>query len=466
MVYGDEDCFEHQILSRFIIPNVNAGLAHAQQLLKHTALLHLGRKGRCGHNSDDDRLNPDWSLVNDQLYYPETGKYLSVLNGDTKLSAKWGPELRSIYRDEWQLPIRQVLTYAKRINCRYGFIITDAVLVVFQFAYEVVGPGLAATREIRAPQPAMAHRRVMSDQSQLSEAMQGMSISGDSLAAGSHGAQEYVETGQTLEFQHPKYRVIPWSNKGEDDLTVKSGLFYLCMMAGYGSRHIDIRYPRLNTWWHYQAGGPFIHNASSFLKKKLGSKDKLEDPNPAAQSAPVTEDHEDHAEHADHGDHAEHAVYAGYADYAEGSGTIVVDTGTAYMEEAQARGGENEDTHVDEAEGAYTDDSEGAHVDDDGGSQDEETGVGEGQAYSGKGKEVDRTGQSRVGGRALPRLQAGSVPIVNTVFIRSGGIYYLKDRKGHKVPIKKKEWVLMEYKGKPTLVRQGKKTIYITEKLP
>jgi hypothetical protein len=148
MVYGDEDGLEHQVLSRFIIPTVNAGLAHAKHLLKHNALLHLGRRGRCGYD-DDNRFNPDWSLVSNQLFYDENQKFISIMNGDTKLSAKWEPDLRQTKKIEWRLPIRQVLTYANQINCRYGFIITDDALVVFQFAREVVGPGLATTRETR-----------------------------------------------------------------------------------------------------------------------------------------------------------------------------------------------------------------------------------------------------------------------------------------------------------------------------
>jgi hypothetical protein len=253
----------------------------------------------------------------------------------------------------------------------------------------------------------------MSDVTQLTESVQRMSISGDSYGGGSHGAQAYVETGQGLEFQNPKYRVIPWSNKGEGDLTVQSGLFYLCMMAGYGSRHIDTGYPRLNTWWRYQAGGPFIDNTSGFYKKKLGSKDKLEDPDPAGQTVQVSEDH---------------------ADYAEGSGTIVVDAGTAGMEEAQGHGGENEEAYVDEDEGAYLDDHEGAHVDDHGDDDNEETGAGDGQAYSGKGKEVARTGQSRVGESALPRLQVGNhMHLSNAVFTHPKGTSYLKSRSGERV---------------------------------
>lgn len=103
-----------------------------------------------------------------------------------------------------------------------------------------------------------------------------------SMSMGSSGARSYSETGRGIDYQNPKYRIIPWANAGEADLTVKSGLFYLCMMAGYGSSYIDTSYPKLNTWWCL-ADGTFQHNTSGFTAKQLGSKDRMEDPNPDTQ---------------------------------------------------------------------------------------------------------------------------------------------------------------------------------------
>jgi hypothetical protein len=188
-------------------------------------------------------------------------------------AARWQPELYLTNYEQWRRPIQQILTYSNEIQCRYGFLLTDRELVVFQFAKEHVGPGIATTRGTRQTQATQTHRRVLSGVSQLSESVQAMSISIES----SSGAQSYVESGQGLEYQDPKYRIIPWENEGEEKLTVKLALFYLCMMAGYGSRHVSSGYPCLNTWWRL-ADGAFGHNTSGLTKRQLGPGDKMEDP--------------------------------------------------------------------------------------------------------------------------------------------------------------------------------------------
>ena len=166
--------------------------------------------------------------------------------GDTKLSARWQPNLHRTNDEQWRRPIRQVLTYSNDIQCRYGFLITDNELVVIQFA------------------------------------------------------REHVESEKGFEYQDPKYQVIPWDNEGEAELTVKSGLFYLCMMAGYGSRHICCKYPKLHTWWRL-ADGTFQHNTSGFTKKQLSSKDKTEDPDDKTQQTDNTQIDMDDAKYEDQG---------------------------------------------------------------------------------------------------------------------------------------------------------------------
>ncbi len=68
---------------------------------------------------------------------------------DTKLSARWSP-VRDFTTDQWQWPIQQVLIYSNEIQYSYDFLITDKELVVFQFAIEWVGIGIAAIRGVRA----------------------------------------------------------------------------------------------------------------------------------------------------------------------------------------------------------------------------------------------------------------------------------------------------------------------------
>ena len=200
--YGDEDGFKHRILSREIVPVVNRALRHAQKLYKHANELNIGRRGRCAYN-EDDRLNPDWTLIRDDRFL-ENGSFANLLPGDTKLSARWQPDLYTTNREQWERPIRQVLSYSNDAQCRYGFLITDNELVVFQFAREHVGPGLATTRGVRTPHASQAHQRVHSDDSQLSSSLQAMSVS-MSMSIDSSGGRSYVESGKGFEYQDPKY---------------------------------------------------------------------------------------------------------------------------------------------------------------------------------------------------------------------------------------------------------------------
>ncbi|KAK5636524.1 hypothetical protein RRF57_012236 [Xylaria bambusicola] len=129
--------------------------------------------------------------------------------GDTKLSARWDPDQRT--HDQWNRPVQQILTYSDDARCRYGFLITDKQLVVFQSARDNVGPGIATTRGIRTATTTQTHQRVLSNSTQLSESIQAMSISMDSS-----GAQSYVESGKGVEYQGPKYQIIPWENEGKE----------------------------------------------------------------------------------------------------------------------------------------------------------------------------------------------------------------------------------------------------------
>lgn len=144
---------------------------------------------------------------------------------------------------------------------------------------EHVNLGIATFRNPRQSQQPQ-HRRVVSTVLDLSDSVQAMSISSQT--------QSYVETGKGYEYQNPRCRVIPWANHGEDDLTVKSALFYLCMMAGYGSRHVAPAYPKLNTWW-YLSDGTLRHNTTGFTKYRALSKDKLEDPHAEMEQPAGTE---------------------------------------------------------------------------------------------------------------------------------------------------------------------------------
>ncbi|KAK3358062.1 hypothetical protein B0T25DRAFT_499810 [Lasiosphaeria hispida] len=275
----DEDQLEHQILSRHTIPIINDALAHANRVLglKEKFVLHLGRRGRCTHEqSGDGREFPDWTLVSPGRraeYWGDNGhcffgKYYNLLPGDTKISSKWSPSLYTERRargNQWEWPVRQVLTYASSLDVRYGYLITDKHLVVFQFAREAVGSGLSAGREQRVV-PAATHARAESGSTDLSTTFQTMSIS----------SAPYSDMNPTTNFQQPKYQVIDWISSGEGVLTVKLALFYLCLMAGHGPSNIQASYPRLNSWCPLE-NGTFRHNTSGRTARQLSSKDRAPD---------------------------------------------------------------------------------------------------------------------------------------------------------------------------------------------
>ena len=276
--FGNEDGFEHQILSRSTIPAVNAALAQARYSLNQSAKLHLGRRGRCAYQTGS-KLHPDWVLVSNSDYSTQlTGKrYTSLLAGDTKLSKRWVSD--GAKTAQWQLPVSQVLTYANHIGSRYGFLVTDKELVVFQFRREEVGPG----------PPSWPRAPAASEASSLSETFRALSVSP------SHTHSDYSGTSSGFDFQKPRFCAIPWTNHGKDQLTVKLALFYLCLMAGYGSRHIATWYPQLDTWWRLDTGH-MRHNTSGATKRQQETGDKLQEPRAgvAAQGTAAGVDEQDY----------------------------------------------------------------------------------------------------------------------------------------------------------------------------
>lgn len=170
------------------------------------------------------------------------------------------------------------MTYACSLNVRYGYLITDRHLVVFQFAREAVGPGLSASREQRVV-PAATHTRAESSSTDLSTTFQTLSISSAPCS----------DRSPTTDFQQPKYQVIDWISSGEGVLTVKLALFYLCLTAGHGPSNIQVSYPRLNSWCRLE-NGTFRHNTSGRTAGQLSSKDRVEDADP--QRVPDLIDHD------------------------------------------------------------------------------------------------------------------------------------------------------------------------------
>jgi len=428
VTYGNEDGLEHQVLSRETISTVNAALLHAQKVSNSSGQLHLARRGRCPYG-EDNRFNPDWALVHSELF-AENGQFLSILPGDSKLSAKWTPDLYFNDREQWKRPVQQVLTYANDASCRYGFIITDSHLVVFQFALEHVGPGIALSRSARSVQ---MHQRVQSGDTELSSSVQAMSLS--------HTTESYVESGRGWEFKQPQYQVIPWDNHGKGVLTVRLGLFYLCLMAGYGWNHIQNEYPKLNTWCQLD-DGTFRHNTSGLVKTALGPKDKLE--SSASEDVEVDQYAGEEVEQEE-GERYDEAGYDDEAGAYEAS---------AYEAGAYEEGGHGEEYEEDKREGEY----EYGQVE-----------YGEGEHEHGQGDDaLEEQVVEAERSQASPSNHPPTSKVFHEVTVKKNkkGKYVFKGRTGDTVEVGKKDWHKKKRDGRSVFVYEGRKTNYFTEKLP
>ncbi|KAB5513037.1 hypothetical protein GE09DRAFT_1163670 [Coniochaeta sp. 2T2.1] len=198
------------------------------------------------------------------LRVDETGHYLNVLPGDTKIDAKWRPTMvdePENYR-EWQNVMAQIVTYIALNHSRYGFIITDTVFVALRITRCEVGPGLAAGRPRRATAATVSHQRQPSDESMAS-------------AGSSYLDDEPLE----WEYHDPEYAMVPWDAHGRGRLTTKFALWCLAMMAANGDNYIDYWYPDLDSW-RLAKEGYYVHNTTGAKKRRLDRGALLQNPSP------------------------------------------------------------------------------------------------------------------------------------------------------------------------------------------
>ncbi|KAH6627772.1 hypothetical protein F5144DRAFT_283697 [Chaetomium tenue] len=250
----NEESFE-DLLRRFVTPVVNYALEG------QAISCHYGRGTRCPNR---DSYKPDWSLVSEHHINGEGG-YRNLLPGDTKLDAKWQPDMIDT-RDygEWQKVVSQVATYMACYFSRYGFIITDTVLVVLRITRQEVGPGLAASRSRRprGPNPAASHARHPSDVSMTSDGS--TFIDNDAL---------------NWDYHDPEYAIVPWAAHGRGRLTIKLALWCLAKMASTGDNTIDYCYPDLDSWRIAADSAGYVHNTSGARKARLSERDRHAEPN-------------------------------------------------------------------------------------------------------------------------------------------------------------------------------------------
>ncbi|KAF5026129.1 hypothetical protein F66182_1777 [Fusarium sp. NRRL 66182] len=260
----DEQSMDY-FLAKYIWPHVNAALEQATSILDWgDERFYLGPGSWCHCTGP-----PDWGLVSN--YRVEQGKFWNLLPGDTKLFAKWRPDMIQSQipgeRRQWSLPLSQVGTYAVESGSRYGFIITDQSLVVLRFTKERIGEGLTSSRPSRGIEPQI-HQRVASGETDVSSLMESMSLD-------SFGGQSYINHDLAhTELHPPEYAVIAMSAHGRGKLTVKLSIFCLCLMAARKGGIGDDDYPPLDSW--SQVGRHvFIHNTSGFTASKLPSNATL-----------------------------------------------------------------------------------------------------------------------------------------------------------------------------------------------
>jgi hypothetical protein len=275
----DEDELEHSALSPHIFPPVNKAIQHALKYTKldkeHGLNLNLGRAGRTYYEPGGDRrFKPDWALCCPSRRSPSDYgdfRYQNLLPGDSKLSNKWQSSWHSnpdpSTRKAWSQPIRQILHYCKLSHCRYGFLITDAELVVLRVTPQPTGEGLAPTKPLREPTgPGHSyHFSESTDASNLSDMLRDMSMESPS---------SYRPTSSATDGFAVEYQAVPMEShgNGKRQLTVQLALFYLAWIAGAGTNTLLNRYPSFDSSWP-RLDGLFLHNTMGLLSTKAKNLD-------------------------------------------------------------------------------------------------------------------------------------------------------------------------------------------------
>ncbi|OAA61299.1 hypothetical protein SPI_05323 [Niveomyces insectorum RCEF 264] len=259
LVLHDESSCD-DVLRRFIIPTVNYALA--QQL----SPCHYGRGSRYPLSTGEI---PDWSLFSN-ANTRDDGHFVSILPGDTKISSKWWPELIFSSHEEWKKPVVQVSNYMALLRSHYGFIVTDASLVVLRLTRAPTAEGLALNRSRRV---GSHHQQYPSDASGMSAG----SVFCDAEASG----WDYLD---------PEYAVVHWDASGRGRLTIKLAFWCLAMMASCGGYLIDYSYPDLKHW--VPSNGRFLNSAAGVVLSTVPrGHTSSQQPQPAVPSRPEGSSH-------------------------------------------------------------------------------------------------------------------------------------------------------------------------------
>ncbi|RKU42520.1 hypothetical protein DL546_004002 [Coniochaeta pulveracea] len=382
---------------RFLMPTVNCclyGLA---------GNCHYGAGSRCRDSSI-----PDWSCVaHDQ--------YINYVPGDTKLSTKFYPDMISSRidhdRNEWAKVMTQITYYMARFRSRYGFIITDAHLVVLRLTRLRTGAGFASNRSHRSETYYSTKYAADIDSSFA-----------NTTASFANTTASYVDDDPTeWDMEPPEYAIIPWNEHRPGKLTVKLALWSLAMMAANGGCHIDYSYPALDSW--HQKGSKYVHNISGATKKRLGKYDRVEGPDP---------------------------VGAGLEGSSDGQ---VDEDDVAYVSQAGTPVGESD--YVVSGDGR-----QGYHGNDEEEEQVEVEGEEEHTVEEMEGAEVADSADDRDETETVTPTQKRVVVVIKKYRI-SRKLYYM-DARGRQVDTNKSEWTKV-HKGYEL---QGRRHTYFTKSFP
>ncbi|KIH90546.1 hypothetical protein SPBR_00562 [Sporothrix brasiliensis 5110] len=239
------------VLHRFVMPTVNRCLHSV------ASTAHFGPGSRCA----DATAVPDWSCIGNSLSQ-------NYVPGDTKLSAKFRPDMAyssSAYdRDEWAKVLGQITYYQSQFGSRYGFVITDNLLLVLRASRLRTGPGISAMRPTRSGVVKIVDYGDYGEESEMSFANTTLS---------------YVDDNPVnWEKNPPEYAIVPWDERRPGKLTVKLALWCLAMLGTCGEKYIDYSYPPLDSW-HFK-GHRYVHNSTGESKDRAGPHDIIQGPDP------------------------------------------------------------------------------------------------------------------------------------------------------------------------------------------
>ncbi|KAI1874176.1 uncharacterized protein JN550_002755 [Neoarthrinium moseri] len=275
-----------EALQSFVVPIVNFALQ------QHHLKPHVGVGSRC---KMEKNKTPDWSTISatenfagNLTNHEQHPEYINILPGDTKLHAKWSPEMKNSDKAQWKLGIIQVVDYMALWNSRYGFIITDGGLVALRLTRQGTGVGVKK----RLPRAAKgSHTRSTGYDIEREE-------DHSTYTDNDHSEREYED---------PEYVFVPWrsvenptkrqnqkeqekqkehqkrkekqkedQNAKDKSLTLKLTLYCLTLMA-INENFIDYSYPDLDSW-RQEEGGTYIHNTTGRKVSKLPKNARIQSP--------------------------------------------------------------------------------------------------------------------------------------------------------------------------------------------